>query len=69
MASLEKGKLDVFIGELRPDIAKNMMIRDNPSKTFLEVLNQTLRSETMRQRKAKDLELLVELALLALLLR
>lgn len=37
MASLEIGKLDVFIGELRSNITKDVMMRDNPPKTFLEV--------------------------------
>lgn len=35
VAILEKDKLNMFMGGLRPDIAKDTMMGDNPSKTFL----------------------------------
>lgn len=39
MASLERGKFDMLMGWLRPDIAKDMMMRDSPPKIFLKALN------------------------------
>lgn len=39
MANLERGKLDVFMGRLKVDIANDMMIRDNLPKTFSEGFN------------------------------
>lgn len=38
VANLDRGKLDVFIEELRLDINKDAMMGDNPPKNFLEAL-------------------------------
>lgn len=32
VVNLERGKLDMFIGRLRPNIAKNVIMGDNPPK-------------------------------------
>lgn len=45
MASLERGKLDVFMRGLRLDIANDVMIKDNPPKTFSKAFNLALRSK------------------------
>lgn len=50
----ERGRLDVFMGELRPNIAKDVMMRDNPPKSLSDAFGQTLRSKTMRQHVARD---------------
>lgn len=34
VANLERDKLEVFMGRLRPNIAKDVIVRDNPLKTF-----------------------------------
>lgn len=48
MGSLKRSKLDVFIGGLRPNIAKDVMMGDNPFKTFLEAFGRALRFEAIR---------------------
>lgn len=53
----KRGKLDAFIRGLRLDIAKKMMMLDNPPKNFSKALDQALRYENIRQRMARDKEL------------
>lgn len=67
MANLEKNKLDMFMKRLRLDITKDVIMNNNPPKTFLEDLSQVLRSETMTQCIVRDRELLKEIASLALM--
>lgn len=43
VASLNRGKLEVFFGRLRSDIAKAVMIGDKPPKSLLEALGRILR--------------------------
>lgn len=50
----------MFIGGLRLDIVKGMIIRDNLPKTFLKAFGQALRFEAMRQYMVRDKELLEE---------
>lgn len=38
IASSDRDKLDVFLSRLRLDIAKDIMIGDNPLKSLLEAL-------------------------------
>lgn len=38
IASSDKGKLEVFLGGFRSDIAKDVMIQDNPPKSLLKAL-------------------------------
>lgn len=66
MINSEKGKLDVFIGGLRPNITKDMMIEDNPPETFSKAFGQALRSKAMRQNMIRDKGLIKELVSLAL---
>lgn len=42
MVNSKGGKLDVFIGGLRLNIAKDVMMRDNSTKTFSEAFDQAL---------------------------
>lgn len=60
MANSERGKLDVFIKGLRPNIVMNVVMRDNPPKNFLKALSHALRFKTMSQCMARDKELLEE---------
>lgn len=48
ITSSQRNKLDMFMRELRPDITKVVMMRENPPKTFLEALAITLGFETIR---------------------
>lgn len=48
MANLERGKLNVFMRWLRPNIAKYLIMRYNLSKTYLEALERAPRSKTMK---------------------
>lgn len=45
--NLKRDKLNVFIGELRPNIVKDVLIEDNPPKTYSNALDNALRSETI----------------------
>lgn len=45
---------------LRPNIAKDVIMRDNLPKTFSEAFGWALRFETKKQKIAKDKELPVE---------
>lgn len=47
LASLERGKLDMFMGRARLDITKDVMVGDNPPKTFLEAFGQALNFEAI----------------------
>lgn len=46
--NLDRGKLEVFLGGLRLDIAKDVMIRYNPPRSLSKALGKALRSETVR---------------------
>lgn len=48
MANSNKGKLEIFFEGLRSNIAKDVMIGDNPFRSFFEALGKALRFETMR---------------------
>lgn len=48
VASLEKGKLEVFLSGLRSNIIKNVMIGNNSPKSLSEALGKTLSLEAMR---------------------
>lgn len=50
VASSKRGKLKVFLGGLRSNIAKDVMMRDNPSRSLLEAFGRTVRLEAMRHR-------------------
>lgn len=65
MTSSERNKFDMLMGWLRPNIAKDMMMGDNPLKNFLKALDRALRFETMRQRMTRDKELFMKPTLLA----
>lgn len=40
MANTNKGKIEIFINGLRTDIAKDMLTRGNPCKSYTEVVDK-----------------------------
>lgn len=48
MASIDMGKIEVYFGRLRSDIAKDVVMRDYAPIFYLKTLGQTLRLEAMR---------------------
>lgn len=48
VTSLKKDKLDVFIGRIRSNIAKDMIMRDNHPRIFSEAFDQAFRFKAIR---------------------
>lgn len=62
LANSKQDQLDVFMGKLRLDIAKDVIMEDNSPKTFSKALDQVLISKTIRQWMTRDKKLSIELA-------
>lgn len=43
VANNDKGKMKIFINRLRLNIAKDVLTRDNPPKSYSDMLNRALR--------------------------
>lgn len=48
------GKMEIFLGEIRSNIAEDVMIGDYAPKPYSKALGKTLRSEALRQRMTKE---------------
>lgn len=51
MVNSERGTLDMFIRGLRPNITRDVIIRDNPHRTFLEAFDLALRSKAIAKNR------------------
>lgn len=46
--------MKIFINGLKANIAKDMLIRDNPSKSYIDAVGRTQQSEAVRLRMLKE---------------
>lgn len=54
VTNTDKGKIKIFINGLRSNIAKDVLIRDNPPRSYSGALGKTFNLEIMRQRMTKE---------------
>lgn len=54
MAKNNKGKIETFINRLKLDIAKDVLTKDNPPRSYSKVLSKVLRSKVMRWKIIRE---------------
>lgn len=55
MVITDKGKIKIFLNWLRSNFANNVLIKDNPLKSYIKALSKAQRSEVMRLRITREI--------------